>query len=327
MSLHFAIGACAMLGASSTADFLYNPPGLGTHAHCASIALSSDGHLFVAWYAYPGDDDFKDARIVFTRKLQGSPAWEKARDPFGAFGSSAGNPILFLDRKTNILWMLFVLLKGNYWNDAVLHSSYSLDLGVTWSLPFNLGLPKGYMTRHPPLEVADKLLLPAYDEISQQSILMQRSGATWREYLRFHETKAIQAALVRDSHGHLAAFFRPVMDPPVIWRAHSSDEAKSWSRLIQTSLPCPLSGISAFSAPGKLAVVYNHSTEHKRFPLSLSTSSDGGVSWSNPFSLDSSTFEVSYPSFVTDQYGWTHGVYTFNRRMIKYVSFPLKDLP
>ena len=312
---------------STHADFLYNPPGLGIHAHCASIAQSPQGHLFVAWYAYPGEEDYKDARIVFTRKLAGASAWEKSREPFEAFGSSAGNPTLFLDRKTNILWMLFVLLKGTYWNDAVLHSSYSLDLGATWSAPSPLGLPKGYMTRHPPLEAGGKLLLPAYDEVSQASILLQRSGPTWREYLRFEETKAIQAALVRDTTGRISAFFRPVKDPPVVWRAHSSDDARSWSHLIQTSLPCPLSGVSALSAPGKLVVIYNHSTEHKRFPLSLSTSVDGGVSWSAPISIDNSAFEVSYPSFVADESGWAHGVYTFNRRMIRYVAFPLKELP
>jgi predicted neuraminidase len=125
----------------------------------------------------------------------------------------------------------------------------------------------------------------------------------------------------------LSAFFRPVKDPPVILRAHSHDLGNSWSSLIQTSLPCPLSGVSAFAAEDKLAIVYNHSTEHKRSPLSLSTSSDGGVSWSSSVSLDSPAFEVSYPSFVTDRDGMVHGVYTFNRRMIKYVGFSLKDLP
>jgi predicted neuraminidase len=158
-------------------------------------------------------------------------------------------------------------------------------------------------------------------------MLLRRKGPAWIEQIRFSSDKAIQPVLLRDECGRITALFRAVQDPAVIWRCASSDEGKSWSNLIQTQLPCPLSAIAGFAAADKLVVVYNHSTNHKRDPLSMATSIDGGVSWSAPRAIDSSSFEVSYPSFTVDTHGQVHGVYTFNRRMIKYVSFASGDLP
>ena len=85
-------------------------------------------------------------------------------------------------------------------------------------------------------------------------------------------------------------------------------------------MPTALSGISAFPNGDRLGVVYNHSRGQERYPLSVSLSADGGVSWSAPKHVDEIPHEVSYPSFLSDDTGGVHGVYTYNRRMIKYVS-------
>ncbi len=69
------------------------------------------------------------------------------------------------------------------------------------------------------------------------------------------------------------------------------------------------------------SVVYNPSPDN-RYRLSLSHSDDAGVSWSRAATLDNSDVEVSYPSFIVGMKSRVHGVYTYNRRMIKYVSFP-----
>ena len=36
--------------------------------------------------------------------------------------------------------------------------------------------------------------------------------------------------------------------------------------------------------------------------------------------------EFSYPSFLVEPSGQAHGVYTYNRKMIKYVSFDFREL-
>ena len=74
------------------------------------------------------------------------------------------------------------------------------------------------------------------------------------------------------------------------------------------------------------AVVTNHTKEHKRYPLSIAMSNDCGVTWGDPWHIETIEYEVSYPSFLVDRSSTIHGVYTYNRRMIKYVSYKTSEL-
>ncbi len=307
------------------AEFLYNPDDTGIHAHCATLHETHDGSLFAVWYAHPDKEDYKNAQLCITkRRTDGS--WEKARPLLGKFNSSVGNPLLYQVPGSDRLWLLFVFLQGTYWNDAVLHSSFSDDGGYTWSPPAIAWPDKGLMVRHPPVVLADNtLLLPAYDEINFHSLLLEFQGEEWGIRDAFPDTPLIQPSLFREQNGQLTMFFRPSDDPRLIWRAHSKDEAKSWSPLIRTSLPCPLSGVSGFALENLSAVVYNHS-EEKRTPLSISVTLDSGITWSDPWHLDEVPYEISYPHFMCTADKMIHGVYTYNRRMIKHVTFSLDEL-
>ena len=121
-------------------------------------------------------------------------------------------------------------------------------------------------------------------------------------------------------------FFRPTEEPLHIWRSHSDDEGKSWAAPVRTPLPNPLSGISAFAYGDKIVMAYNHTNEHKRNPLSIAVSPDSGLTWSEPRHIDTVPFELSYPHFICDGAGGVHGVYSYNRRMIKYVSFSAEEV-
>lgn len=309
------------------AEFLYNPAGVGNHAHGATLTISAQGTVVASWYAHPGPEDYRDAQLVIARRLKGASSWEPTVPLLGKFDSSAGNPVLFVDEITDIVWLIFVLLKGTYWTDAVVHSAYSLDQGASWSQPRALGLPRGTMVRHPPVTVSKgKVLLPAYDEVSLRSTLLKREGPGWVETIRFRELAVIQPVLIRESVNRLTLFFRPTEDPEVVSRSHSSDGGSSWSEVIRTTLVCPLSGIAACSLPGKLVVFHNSEPGRSRFPLTASVSNDGGISWSRSIDIDACRHEVSYPSVLFAKDGLLHGVYTFNRRMIKYFCLHPKEL-
>ncbi|MCB0330016.1 MAG: exo-alpha-sialidase [Bdellovibrionales bacterium] len=308
------------------AEFLYNPPSHGNNAHCGTLLELKDGSLLAAWYSYPGNHDYEDARLVVARRRAGDGQWQPSTSLLEKFSSSAGNPLLFQEGGSETLTLFFVLLKGNYWNHSVLHSCSSLDSGFSWSVPSVVWKDKGMMVRHPPLVLEDSsMLLPAYDEKSNRSLLLRGKGDSWHVDKVFEDIPLIQPVLIEDSSGRLTAFFRPADEPRRVWRAHSTDKGKRWSNPIQTLLPCPLSGVAAFSTPHCLCVVYNHSLE-RRVPLSLAASYDGGISWSEPWNLDETAQEVSYPSFIVGSDGMIHGVYTFNRRMLKYISFSEEEL-
>jgi predicted neuraminidase len=215
-------------------------------------------------------------------------------------------------------------LKGNYWNDAELFGCRSADGGHHWSAPLKLWRSRGTMVRHPPIALGNgSLLLPVYDEASRESFLLasQAPYENWRETYRFAGLTIIQPALIRVDGSTLALFFRPFSEMRRIWRSMSSDDGVSWSTPVRTDLPNPLSGFAAFTHRSGLAIVYNHTEEQRRYPLSVAVSNFTGVSWSAPWHLETIEYEVSYPSFFCDSVGSVHGVYSYNRRMIKYVSF------
>lgn len=302
------------------ATFLYNPPGVGDHAHAASLLRTHDGGFLAAWYAYP-EVEHRAASLVIARKAAGEDGWRQSEPLLEGGGYSAGNPVLFQEPVDRI-WVLFVLLKGPYWTDAILEGACSDDGGRSWSTSMTLWQERGMMVRHPPVRLDSGLwLLPAYDERARRAILLCSSPPflRWRVSYTFEDLPLLQPSLIREPH-RLTILFRPWSDPRCIWRSHSVDDGTHWCTPIRTSVPTALSGISAFGVGDRLGVVYNHSHGQERYPLSVALSADGGVSWSGPKHVDEIPHEVSYPSFLSDETGGVHGVYTYNRRFIKYVS-------
>ena len=84
---------------------------------------------------------------------------------------------------------------------------------------------------------------------------------------------------------------------------HCTMDLPRWSPPLQTALPNPLSGLSAFTTKNRVTLVYNHTEQHQRYPLSLSQSSDEGITWADPWHIEVLPIEVSYPSFLADDNG------------------------
>lgn len=310
------------------ADFLYNPDGVGQHCHAATLVETDTGDLLASWYAYP-EEEHRDATLILARLPSGSERWEASHALPWTFSSSVGNPVLFAEPGGRI-WLLFVLLKGNYWNDALIGGGNSSDDGRTWSSPVMLWNERGLMVRHPPVVRDDgTLLLPTYREADNRSVLMEARPpyTRWQEAYHFNDMPLIQPVLVREGSGDLVLFFRPTGDPLIVWRSRSADGGSSWSAPIQTPLPSALAGIGAFAADGRIGLVLNHTRKHQRHPLSIAVTRDGGVTWTPPWHIDTIEHEVSYPSFLVDSRGRIHGVYTYNRRMIKHVVIDPNELP
>lgn len=264
---------------------------------------------------------------MIARRASGQKKWGKSEKIPGAHNHSMGNPVLFQEPNGQI-WLFFVLLKGIYWTDAILKAVYSEDEGHTWSKPIQMWNEKGFMVKHPPVLLHNgSLLLPTYDEAKHETLLLTSFSpySNWQEAYRFSGLQLIQSVFVRQSKSRLGLFFRPWTEPRRIWRSHSENEGLTWSVPIRTSLPNPLSGIGALMIKEQIALVYNPTDNQQRYPLSISLSGDGGVSWGKPWHLEEIPYEVSYPSFLRGKNGHIHGVYSYNRRMIKYVSFGEED--
>ena len=144
-------------------------------------------------------------------------------------------------------------------------------------MPTSLRMSPGTMVRHPPILRCNlTCLLPAYDEKSNQSILLTGDGdaSNWMEVVRFSDSPAIQGCFVRRGPRDLTLMLRPCGDDRVCLRSISGDDGRSWCNPLRTTLPNPLSGLAAFAVGETMCAVYNHTTEHQRYPLSLATSDD-----------------------------------------------------
>jgi predicted neuraminidase len=302
-------------------DILANPDSALGHCHCPSLAIAPSGDLLVCWYAYP-EEETRGGVLFLARRRVGAQGFDPPRRILAQLSSSLGNPVLFFGQAQR-LHLLFVSLRGRYWDSAALHACWSDDLGATWSTPDSLRMPDGLMVRHPPIVRRNGyLLLPAYDEMASRTVFLSAGpdATGWMEVDRL-EGAAIQGSLVRQGPEQLALLLRPVGDHRICLRAISADDGRSWSPVVRTPLPNPLSGVAAFEGGGCLCAVYNHTSAHQRYPLSLSWSADRGTSWSGPIHVDETPREVSYPSFAVDGHGTAHGAYTFGRTRIRYVSF------
>jgi predicted neuraminidase len=302
-------------------SFLQNPSEERSHSHCATLVETKEGTLIAAWYAYQKEEHI-EAALVMARKPKDKKRWESSKYILGPKSYSLGNPVRFQEPGGR-LCRLFVVLKGNYWNSAVLNRIWSEDEGQSWSEPCQLFPDHGLVVRHPPLQLDNgSLLLPAYDEAKKESLLLTSNVPydKWEKGPRFDNLDLIQPVLVREKTGRLSLYFRPGGDPRCIWRSHLINQSNSWTTPLRTSLKCPLSGIAAFTVGDNVAIVHNPTDDQNRYPISISVTRNGGTDWGEPMTLDSKNFELSYPSFITGKDGSIHGVYTFDRKKIKYVN-------
>lgn len=305
-------------------SFLHNPHGTGNHAHAAT--LSTDGRtLYAAWYAYP-EKEHEDGQLAFATRTLGQD-WKKSSVLNFNAVSSYGNPVLHMD-ESGTLWLFFVLIQGSYWHHAVSYIAKSENEGRTWNASRKTGMEPGVMVRHKPfIRSNGDFLLPAYDEESQKTLLMssRKPDEPWKLIHEF-PSEFIQADPVCLGAKELQLYFRPCGEDRLIHRAFSQDDGATWSNPIPTTLPCPLSGIAAAALGDLILIAHNHTTKHQRTPMSISWSSDRGMSWQGPWHIDESPFEISYPTMTVTGDNTIHLLYTYNRRMIKYLSFTREEL-
>ena len=124
----------------------------------------------------------------------------------------------------------------------------------------------------------------------------------------------------------LRLFARSTSNIGAICVAHSWDRGVTWTPVRPIDLPNPNSGIDAVRLQdGRIVLAYNN-TKSGRTPLNLALSKDG--EHFQMFSvLESQPGEYSYPAIIQGSDGDLHITYTWNRTRIRYVRFPLAEVP
>lgn len=294
--------------------------------HCATLVELADGRLLAAWFG-GSYETAPDVVILAAYYDPEQASWSQPRVIAQVAQHALGQPV-FLVRPDGELWLFFDVITDRDWTSAQPYLQRSHDNGRTWSTQQQLFDYPGFMFRSRPCVLADRILLPAYDENTWQSRMMisDDDGETWRIGPSISTPQGnIHACLAALDHenpdsGSLLAYLRTGGKGGVIWRTESADRGETWCEPTPTPFPNPNSGIDLLRLEsGALALAYNDS-DCKRTPLCVAWA-QSGERFTQTRTLEDADAEFSYPTLLQDRSGTIHLVYTYQRRHIQHACF------
>ncbi len=203
----------------------------------------------------------------------------------------------------------------------------------------------GWMTRaHPFVLDGKRLIVPLYSDGFSFSLMAITDdwGKSWITSTPLVGGGNIQPSIVKKKDGTLFTLMRDNGPPPKrLHQSESRDGGKTWSPVIDSSIPNPGSGAEVISLRnGHWALIYND-TEQGRNSLAVSLSTDEGQTWKwtrhlefEPRSTEAGAFH--YPSIIQARDGSLHASYSYHlnkkdvpsdaegqpaRKTIKHVHF------
>jgi predicted neuraminidase len=323
-------------------------------SHASTVVELNNGGLLSAWFGGTAEGNPDVAIWGSTRTHAGwSAPVELAREP----EVPCWNPVLFHTRDGK-LWLYYKFGPSpQTWTGA---RKVSTDEGKTWSPAEHL--PAGLLgpIRAKPLVLQDGTI------VSGTSIEAYRSWAAWVERSTnggktwakigpivppvdkdkqalgdahaaipgqvpgssdWKQTEGIiQPSVVALGKEHLRLYARSTANIARVVVADSYDDGASWTQGRPLEVPNPNSGLDAVSLrDGRVVLIYNNTTSG-RTPLNLAVSSDG-EHFKMFYTLEGSPGEYSYPAMIQTASGDMEMTYTWNRKTIKHVHFPLADVP
>jgi predicted neuraminidase len=194
----------------------------------------------------------------------------------------------------------------------------STDQGKSW-------------TRIGPITIPDELDIPSAEAIAAAAEKpVESTDPSFVKTKLYPPAKKtvgiIQPAVVQVKGDHLRFYARSRSKSARIAVADSFDNGKSWTQARFLDLPNPNSGIDAVRLKdGRIVLIYNHSY-NKRTPLNLAVSTDG-EHFRDFAILEDGPGQYSYPAMIQGSDGDLQITYSWRRKTIKHVRFPLKDIP
>jgi predicted neuraminidase len=340
--------------AKPTGELIFEPGSAPfASSHASTIVELNNGDLLAAWFGGTAEGK-ADVAIWSARRIAGvwSAPVELARED----GVPCWNPVLF-HTAGGRLWLYYKF--GPSPETWVAGRKYSDDEGRTWSAAEHL--PAGLLgpIRAKPSVLKDGTIVSgsSIEAYHSWAAWIERStddGKTWRkigpivppmgaEYGISSESNVaapasggssdananygiIQPSVVSLGGNHLRFYARSTTNIGRVVVADSYDSGVTWSRARLIDVPNPNSGIDAVVLrDGRVVLVYNNTTSG-RTPLNLAVSTDG-EHFRMFYTLEDQPGEYSYPAMIQIKSGDLEITYTWQRKAIRHVHFPLADVP
>ena len=306
-------------------EFIYTDDNIPSY-HASTLVELENGDILAAWFGGKEEGD-NSVEILMARRVKGK--WSSPVAMTNYPDSPTWNPVLFRDNSGKI-WLFFkVGPTPTNWTGAC---RTSIDNAKTWSeityLPAGLLGP----VKNKPIQLANGNI------VSGSSVETDRAWSCWTELssdngktwskggpitVPNYPRGVIQPTLWEYKPGKLKMLMRS-NDIGFLVESSSEDGGFTWtSGKPVKALPTPGKGIDAVRLKNNtIALVYNHEIMNM---LNLSFSNDNGITWSEPYIIEKSNYNVIYPSIIQTNDGLLHITYTWNRERIKYVVVDPKD--
>ncbi|MCH2203251.1 MAG: exo-alpha-sialidase [Fuerstiella sp.] len=303
--------------------------------HASTIEETPNG-LIAAWFGGTHEKN-PDVGIWVVREINGQ--WtapveiangiQYARSDGSVHRHPTWNPVLFQYPDGPLMLFYKCGPSPRTWWGMVMSSP---DCGETWTIPVRLPEHIDGPVRNKPILMNDGTLLCGSSTESDgwrvHFELTQDRGATWKRTAAVHSEKqigAIQPTFLQHTEDRIEALCRNRNGNSRILTTSSTDNGKTWTKLKETSLPNPNSGIDAVTLKdGRHLLIYNHTNRSGTKPRGREMinigMSDDGVTWKAAAILDKEPrSEFSYPAVIQSSDGMVHVTYTWKRQLIRHV--------
>ena len=308
-----------------SSELIFEPGSAGfVSCHGSTITELPGGDLLAAWYGGTAEKA-KDVAVYAARLKKGEKSWSVPWVIHDVPGKSEGNPVLWVDSE-GVLWLFYVTIIKDNWNEARMYYKKSTDEGITWSEPTVLMEHLGWMTRNKPTVLKNGwILLPIYDEklFFSQFLISADGGGNWKLSGKITAPGGnIQPSAVQLADGTLLNGMRTGSKNGLLWWSRSDSNGRKWSKPYNNEIKNPGSATDLVTAKsGDIVLIFNDSSTDRN-PLNAAVSRDGGNTWPvNRILEKDDTGSYAYPAVITASDGTIHVTYSFNRDSIKHAAF------
>ncbi len=297
--------------------------------HASTVVEVERGRLLAAWFG--GTREGAPDVSVWLASFDGA-RWDEPRVVADEREQPCWNPVLFRERGGRLFLFYKAGPSPQSWSGFYTTSD---DGGRTWSDARIL--PAGVLgpSKNKPVQLASGRIVAgssteSYRAWSVWFEISDDGGETWRRRgplaLPDEPYGVIQPTVFRTSDGALRLLARSRRTVGRVCVSESLDEGESWSEVRRTDLPNPNSGIDAVRLGDGRVVLCHNPVEAGRTPLSLSVSTDDGLTWRPSLVLESEPGEYSYPAVIQSADGLVHVTYTWRRERIAHAVIQPAEL-